>query len=247
MSRPIFTAAPDFTADSTHGPFRLSGWQAGRWCVMWWSPFAFTPVCTTELAEFARRFAEFDRRGVGVAHLSADETGNLQRWVADVAVVFGTDVPFPLIADHDRSIARAYGLFLPEQEEDFLPVQPGRWMRDTPDFGLRGLFVLSPGGSVAASLTYPPNVGYPVDEVLRILDALRLSRYKLAAPSGWRQGDDVVVGRVLSDEDATARFGALKTLTPYLRTARQPPYASPASDTAQGSAAASDDNATRPA
>src|SRR5215470_15751217 len=52
--------APDFEAVSTHGPIKLSNFR-GKWVVLFSHPADFTPVCTTELTEFARRQEEFQK------------------------------------------------------------------------------------------------------------------------------------------------------------------------------------------
>src|SRR5437588_426568 len=56
--------APDFTAMTTHGELTFSTWAEGKWVVFFSHPADFTPVCSTELTEFARRAPEFDKRNV---------------------------------------------------------------------------------------------------------------------------------------------------------------------------------------
>ncbi len=38
---------------------KFSEWQDGKWVVLFSHPADFTPVCSTELAEFARRNGDF--------------------------------------------------------------------------------------------------------------------------------------------------------------------------------------------
>ena len=224
MSRQIFRSAPDFDAPSTHGAFSFHAWKGRRWSLLLSSPFAFTPVCTTELVAFSARFAEFEARDIAVAALAIDAVAPLAAWVSDIHDAFEVDVPFPLVADETRAVATDYGMIDPAQLDELLDVVPGRWLKASPDFAVRTAFIVSPANVIMATLSYPPSVGLDVDEVLRVLDALKLSRWKLAAPSGWRDGDDVVVGRVVPDAEALTRFGSLRTITPYLRTTPQPPF-----------------------
>lgn len=49
--------APDFTANSTNGPIRLSDFQ-GKWVVLFSHPGDFSPVCTTEFLEFTKYHKE---------------------------------------------------------------------------------------------------------------------------------------------------------------------------------------------
>jgi len=64
--------APDFTAQTTQGEVTLSTWSEGKWVVLFSHPADFTPVCSTELTEFGRRFKEFDQRGVKLIGISVD-------------------------------------------------------------------------------------------------------------------------------------------------------------------------------
>jgi len=58
----IGDVAPDFTAITTQGELTFSKWQDGQWVVLFSHPADFTPVCSTELTELARRNAEFEKR-----------------------------------------------------------------------------------------------------------------------------------------------------------------------------------------
>ena len=49
-------------AMTTHGELTFSKWAEGKWVVFFSHPADFTPVCSTELTEFAKRNAEFDKR-----------------------------------------------------------------------------------------------------------------------------------------------------------------------------------------
>ncbi|HEY0084225.1 MAG TPA: redoxin domain-containing protein, partial [Pyrinomonadaceae bacterium] len=53
--------APDFEAKSTQGPLKLADFK-GSWVVLFSHPADFTPVCSTEFIEFARRGEEFKKR-----------------------------------------------------------------------------------------------------------------------------------------------------------------------------------------
>lgn len=50
--------APDFEAETTDGPRRLSDYK-GKWLVRFSHPADFTPVCTTEFMAFARAHDAF--------------------------------------------------------------------------------------------------------------------------------------------------------------------------------------------
>ncbi|HLV79895.1 MAG TPA: redoxin domain-containing protein, partial [Chthonomonadaceae bacterium] len=63
--------APDFTATSTHGEIKLSDFE-GKWIVLFSHPADFTPVCTTEMVEFARLQEAFRQRDTQLIGLSVD-------------------------------------------------------------------------------------------------------------------------------------------------------------------------------
>src|SRR3954466_8316157 len=72
----LLEPAPEFSATSTNGPIKLSDYK-GKWVVLFSHPADFTPVCTTEFVEFARRSGEFKERGaqlVGLSVVSAPAT-----------------------------------------------------------------------------------------------------------------------------------------------------------------------------
>ena len=65
-------------------------------------PGDFTPVCTTELGEVARRAEDFKKRGVKVIGISANNLSDHNKWVVDIND-FGnrygpTDVQFPIVS-----------------------------------------------------------------------------------------------------------------------------------------------------
>ncbi len=52
--------APDFEAVTTKGTIKMSDFAKDKWIVMFSHPADFTPVCTTEMSDFAQRKNEFD-------------------------------------------------------------------------------------------------------------------------------------------------------------------------------------------
>ena len=104
--------APDFEQNSTQGPIKLSNYR-GKWVVLFSHPADFTPVCTTELSEFARRAPEFEKLGVQLMGLSIDSVYSHIAWIRNMEQHFGVNVKFPVIADLDMKVAQAYGMVHP--------------------------------------------------------------------------------------------------------------------------------------
>jgi thioredoxin-dependent peroxiredoxin len=97
--------APAFSAP-INGGGRLSLQDfRGRPVVLYFYPKDDTPGCTKEACGFRDRFAEFRKRGAVVLGVSVDPIRAHDRFVEK----FG--LPFPLLADEDKQIVRAYGVW----------------------------------------------------------------------------------------------------------------------------------------
>lgn len=209
MALRLGDVAPDFDADTTHGPIRFWEWKGDAWAVLFTHPRDFTPVCTTELGAVARLAPEFARRNVKVIGLSVDSVADHERWAEDIAATQRTRLHFPLIGDPQRRVARLYDT-----------IHPGASETST----VRAVFVITPDNRIALTFTYPASTGRNFDELLRVIDALQLTaRHAVATPADWRHGDDVIILASLSDDEARIRFPqGWRTERPYLRIVPQP-------------------------
>ncbi len=56
-----------------------------------------------------------------------------------------------------------------------------------------------------------------------MIDSLQLtSKYAVATPADWKDGEDVIIGTGVSDEEAQKKFPGFEAKKPYLRVTRQP-------------------------
>ena len=209
MALQLGDEAPDFTAETTDGSIQFHKWIGNGWAVLFSHPKDFTPVCTTELGRVAALKPEFDKRGVKVIGLSVDPLGSHKEWGKDIKDVTGHALNFPLIGDPDKKVANLYGMIHPSASDTAT---------------VRSVFIIGPDKKIKLTLTYPASTGRNFDEVLRVIDSLQLTaKHKVATPSDWKQGQDVIIVPSISDEDAKKQFPAgFKTLKPYLRTTPQP-------------------------
>ncbi len=183
--------APDFEANTTAGPIRLSEWQAGRWVVLFSHPADFTPVCTTEFVEFARRTPEFERRNVALLGNSIDSVYSHIAWIRNIEEKMGVKITFPVIADLDQKVSRLYGM-IHEPSSVTAPV--------------RCVFFIDPKRTLRAMIYYPLNVGRSFDEILRVVDALQtVDADQVSCPADWRPGQDVIVPAPSTTEGARER------------------------------------------
>ena len=201
--------APDFTAETNEGSVNLYDYLGDGWGILFSHPADFTPVCTTELAEFARRKADFAARDTKLIGISADSVASHCGWSSDIAETQGQELNYPVVSDEDHQVAELYGMIHPKASTTTT---------------VRAVFVIGPDKKVKLTLTYPAAVGRNVDEIIRALDALRLSAsHGVSTPVNWHDGDDVIVPPTLSDGEANERFPkGFTTLKPYLRLTPQP-------------------------
>jgi peroxiredoxin Q/BCP len=131
-------AAPDFALPATGGgEWRLAS-RRGRVVVLVFYPGDDTPVCTRQLCAYNDELAQFRALDAEVVGISAQGLDSHERFADRHG--FG----FPLLADEDKRVARAYGILGP--------------------FGLprRSVFVVDAAGRITyahralAGLTYRP-------------------------------------------------------------------------------------------
>ncbi len=209
--------APDFEADTTEGRIHFHEWLGDSWAVLFSHPKDFTPICTTELGYMARIKPEFDRRGVKIIGLSVDPMDRHEEWAKDIEETQGTAPNYPIIADHNFQVAKAYGMLPAETDGDPVARTPAD------NQTVRNVFVIGPDKKIKLILVYPMTTGRNFDEVLRVIDSLQLTaNHKVATPAQWRQGDDVIIAGSVSDDQAKEIFGEWKSPKPYIRIVPDP-------------------------
>lgn len=175
----IGDTAPDFTANTTKGELSLGKWQEGSWVLLFSHPADFTPVCSTELTELARRAGDFGKRNVKLLGLSIDSVHSHLAWRENLKQIFDVTIDYPMIADLDTKVAQLYGM-----------IHPGASSTVT----VRTVFVIDPKRTIRALVYYPLSVGRNVDELVRLIDALQTTdKHACATPVNWKPGDKVIV------------------------------------------------------
>jgi len=183
--------APDFQANTTQGPIKLSDWSKDKWVILFSHPADFTPVCTTEFIEFAKRAPELAQKGVLLIGNSVDSVYSHIAWIRNIEQHFDVKITFPVIADLDQKVARLYGMI---HEPSSVTA------------AVRCVYFIDPKRVLRAMIYYPLNVGRNFDEIVRVIDALQTAdKNGVACPANWRPGDDVIVPAPLTTDAATAR------------------------------------------
>jgi alkyl hydroperoxide reductase subunit AhpC len=217
MAVQIGGIAPDFEAETTEGRIRFHDWIGDSWAVLFSHPRNFTPICTTELGYMAKIKPEFDRRGVKIIGLSVDPIENHEKWAKDIEETQGTAPNYPIIADSDFAVSKAYGMLPADVGGDPTSRTPAD------NQTVRNVFVIGPDKAIKLILVYPMTTGRNFDEVLRVIDSLQLTaKHKVSTPVNWQQGDDVIISGSVSDEQAKEIFGEWEAPRPYIRIVPQP-------------------------
>jgi thioredoxin-dependent peroxiredoxin len=209
MTLRLGDTAPDFTAKTTQGEINFHEWLGDSWGVLFSHPKDFTPVCTTELGRVAHLKSEFDKRNVKVIGLSVDPVESHVEWEKDIEETQGAAVNFPMIGDADKKVADLYDMIHPNASDTFT---------------VRSVFVIGADKKIKLQITYPASTGRNFDEILRVIDSLQLTaKFKVATPVDWKNGDDVIIGAAVSNDEAKELFpGGWTTVKPYLRVLPQP-------------------------
>lgn len=205
------STAPDFSAKTTQGPITFHEFINSQWTILFSHPSDFTPVCTTELGEVAKRLPDFKALNTKVIGLSCNELTDHHRWIEDINRVNSCEVTFPIIADPTREIATIYQML---DEQDIT----NKDQKGIP-FTVRSVFIIDPKKTIRLILQYPASTGRQFDEILRSLKALQLSdQHSITTPANWIPGEKVIVHPSISDQDAEKKFTkGVEYKTPYLR------------------------------
>ena len=173
--------APNFEAealypDGTMQTLNLYDYR-GKYVVLFFYPMDFTFVCPTEITAFSNQIAAFRQRGAEVLGVSVDSIHAHYAWSHMPRREGGiSNIAFPLISDLDKEISRRYDVLL-----------------DQPSVALRGTFIVDQKGIVRSAMVNDLPLGRNLEEVLRLLDALRqVEQHGEVCPANWHVGDDAM-------------------------------------------------------
>lgn len=171
--------APNFKAATTVGELNFHEWAGDNWVILFSHPADFTPVCTTELSEFAREADWYAKHNTKLIGLSVDSVHSHLAWVENVRKNMGEHITYPIIADLDTKVAQLYGM-----------LHPGEASTAT----VRAVFFIDPKKSIRLIMYYPLNVGRNMEEIKRALVALQTAdQESVALPVNWSQGEKAIV------------------------------------------------------
>jgi peroxiredoxin (alkyl hydroperoxide reductase subunit C) len=195
MSSLVAKTAPDFTATAVMGDntfdetFSLSSLH-GKYAILFFYPLDFTFVCPSEILAFDEALPRFQERDCEVVGVSVDSHYTHLAWKKTPVERGGIgSIRFPLVSDLDKNISRRYGVLLDES------------------VALRGLFLIDRDGIVRHTVVNDLALGRNVDEVLRMLDALRFHEKKgEVCPANWNEGEAGIPPTAEGVVDYLSRF-----------------------------------------
>ncbi|HBM90662.1 MAG TPA: alkyl hydroperoxide reductase [Rhodospirillaceae bacterium] len=141
-----------------------------KWLVLFFWPKDFTFVCPTEITAFAEKNETFEKQGAKLLGGSIDSEFVHLAWRQHNRSL--NDIPFPMLADIKRELCKALGILDPEE-----------------GVAQRATFIVDPEGFIRFASVTDLNVGRNVDEVLRVLEALRNGGL---CPCNWHPGQKTI-------------------------------------------------------
>lgn len=139
---------------------------AGKWLVLYTYPKDFTFVCPTEILEFDRQHAAFDKRRAVLLGGSTDNEHAHLAWRKS----------HPLLAKIKHPL-----IFVSPQMSSALGI-----LHAGAGVALRTTFIVDPDGIVRFASANDLNVGRNVEEILRVLDGLQTGEL---TGCNWRPGE----------------------------------------------------------
>ncbi|MBU5257082.1 redoxin domain-containing protein [Tissierella praeacuta] len=140
---------------------------------------------------FARQYDSFLERNAQLLGISLDSNPSHLAWVYNIYQNTGIQIPFPIVADKDMSIAKMYGMIAPNISTSTT---------------VRNVFIIDDKQIIRAILVYPLSNGRYIPEILRLLIALQTTdMYGVATPADWLPGQPVVVPAPTTYEELLRR------------------------------------------
>ena len=101
--------APQFEAKDNAGKTIKLTDYAGKKLVLFFYPKASTPGCTKEACDLRDNYQTFLTKGYDILGVSADAAKKQQNWIDK------HELPFPLLADEDKAVITAFGVWGPKK------------------------------------------------------------------------------------------------------------------------------------
>lgn len=101
--------APNFSAKDQDGNVHTIADYKGKKLVVFFYPKANTPGCTAEACDLRDHYSRFEAQNYALLGVSADSAK------AQSSFKNKFDFPFPLLADEDKAVIQAFGVWGPKK------------------------------------------------------------------------------------------------------------------------------------
>ena len=101
--------APNFSGLDQNGTSHKLADYKGKKLVVFFYPKASTPGCTAEACDLRDNFARFQENNYALLGVSADSAKAQAKFIEKY------ELPFPLLADEDKSVIQAFGVWGPKK------------------------------------------------------------------------------------------------------------------------------------
>jgi alkyl hydroperoxide reductase subunit AhpC len=170
IGSPAPEAGVDYWIRGAHGPKRMTlAEHRGKWVVLFFYPRDFTFICPTELVAFGELEADFKAEEAVVIGASTDSFFSHKAWFESDARLLR--VNYPVLADTSHELSKGFDVLLDDGAS------------------LRGTFIIDPQGVVRHITVNDLEVGRNVQEILRVLQALRSGEL---CPVAWKPGESTL-------------------------------------------------------
>ena len=155
----VGSAAPAFKLQDQKGDWHTLDQYAGKWLVLYFYPKDGTPGCTKQVCAFRDDIVKVQKAGAVVVGVSLDDVASHKEFAEK------HQVPFSLLADTNKEMAKAYGVLTSKMGFSYT-------RRDT--------FVIDPQGKIAK---HYPNVD-PEANVKQVIEDLATLSGSTAGATG---------------------------------------------------------------
>jgi len=176
-SKLIGKPAPDFTAPAVLSggtmveKFNLYRYTTGHSVVLFFYPEDFKFTCPSELLMLNKELNAFNRRSTKIIAISTDSIYSHLTWKEMPPEKDGvSDINYPLVADENKNIAKAYGILTPKLTAH------------------RATIILDEDKIVRHVSINDDKIWRNPTEIIRIIDILHYKSNTLTnCPAGWKQ------------------------------------------------------------
>ncbi|MFX1239006.1 MAG: peroxiredoxin [Promethearchaeota archaeon] len=171
---------PEIEVKTTQGDIKLPHEYKRKWFILFIYPGDFTPVSATEFITFSKHKDQLTNLNCHLVGMSLDGIYSHLKWMQWFKEEMETSLFFPIIAGN-HEIYKILGI--PSRARKII--------------GIRKTIIVNPKGIIKAILDYPRQIGRNVNEIIRIVEALKTAEEQDAmAPANWPD-NDLIKNRVV--------------------------------------------------